>query len=251
MSNTDKTPITILNAVNSITASTAPVLFLDTCAVLDVIRMPQRESIQNAVVSVTNEMVSKASRNPKQLWIVAATMVINELNEKLETVEEDLVQHVKKVDRDLENLRVAANSLFSTPEIKPLKFGEMKIPHTLRTIADNLIETAVLIARENDCKLRAGDRVADGKRPSQKGKEEYKDCEIIEHYLEVSKQLRNRGFQEKCVFVSSNKNDFCEKNTTKIHPDLNTDFKEVGLEYVADIAWANYLIFAKPTLTQE
>lgn len=245
MSNTDKTPITILNAVNSIMASTAPVLFLDTCAVLDVIRMPQRESIQNAVVSVTNEIVLKASREPKQLWIVAATLVINESNEKLEAVEEDLVQHVKKVDIDLEKLRITANTLFSTSEVKPLSFGQMNIPHTLRNIAENLLKTAIVIARENDCKLRAGDRVADGKRPSQKGKEEYKDCEIIEHYLEVSRQLRNRGFQEKCVFVSSNKKDFCEKNTTKIHPDLDTDFKEVGLEYAGDIAWANYLIFSQ------
>lgn len=250
MSNTNKTPVTILNAVNSITASAAPVLFLDTCAILDVIITPKRESIQNAVVSVTNEIVFKGATEPKQLWIVATTLVIDEFNEKLETVEDDLVQHVKKVDRDLENLRIAANSLFSTPEIKPLKFGEMKIPHTLRKIADDLLETALLIARENDCKLRAGDRVADGKRPSQKGQEEYKDCEIIEHYLEVSRQLRNKGFKEKCVFVSSNKKDFREKNTTKVHPDLDSDFKEVGLQYAGDIAWANYLIFPKPTLTQ-
>lgn len=251
MSNTNKTPITILNAVNSITTSTAPVLFLDTCAILDVIRTPKQESIQNAVISVTNEIFIKASREPKQVWIVATTMVINEFNEKLETVEDELVQHVKKVDRELEKLRITANSLFSSSQIEPLKFQNLKIPDALRKIADNLLETSIIIARENDCKLRAGDRVIDGKRPSQKGKEEYKDCEIIEHYLEVSRQLRNRGFKEKCVFVSSNKKDFCEKNTTNIHPDLDTDFQEVGLEYVADIAWANYLIFSKPTLAQE
>ena len=245
MRNTNKSPVKIVNAVDSITASAAPVLFLDTCAILDVIRMPQRD-IQEQVISAASDVLD-ASKEPRKLWIVATTMVENEFNEKLKKVENELVKHVEKVDKDVEKLRKAANYLFASSQINSGNFRDMKIPQALSKIAEYLLDSAILIATEDDCILRAVKRVTNKKRPSQKGKEEYKDCEIIEHYLEVSRQLRNRGFQEKCVFVSSNKNDFCEKNATKIHPDLDTDFKEVGLEYAGDIAWANYLIFSQST----
>lgn len=249
MNNTDKTPVTIFNAVNSITASTAPVLFLDTCAILDVIRTPQRD-IQEQVISAANNLL-EASTKQKTLWIVATTMVENEFNEKLQKVENEVIKHVEKVDKDLEKLRKVANYMFGYSKIQPLSFRGMKIAQTLRKIAEYLLDSAILIDSEDDCILRAAKRVANKKRPSQTGNQQYKDCEIIEHYLEIARQLRHRGFQEKCVFVSSNTKDFCEEGKTKIHPDLDTDFQEVGMEYAKEIAWAKSLIFPKPTLTKE
>ena len=62
-------PQTILNATQLIVASPAPVVFLDTCAVLDIIRTPQREEIQNKIVSVSSDFILKATANPKQIWI--------------------------------------------------------------------------------------------------------------------------------------------------------------------------------------
>ena len=249
MSNTDKTPTTILNAVNSITASNAPVLFLDTCAILDVIRAPQRKEIQNKVVSAANEIISKTLIDPKQLWIVATVMVKDEFNQNFQEVEYKLMQHIKKVNQDIEDLQWMANCLFPLSEVNSLVFAEMEIPNMLRQIAEKLLNHALIIPEDEENNYifkRSQKRIVDKKRPSQKGWEQYKDCAIIENYLEVSKQLRNRGFQEKCVFVSSNKKDFCDTGTN-IHPDLNTEFKEVGLEYAADIAWANHLIFSTPT----
>ena len=247
MSNTNKTPVTIFNAANSIIASSAPVLFLDTCAILDVIRTPQRD-IQEQVISAASDVLD-ASREPKKLWIVVTTIVENEFNEKFKKVENELVKHVEKVDKDVEKLRNAANYLFASSQRNSWNFRELKIPQALSKIAEYLLDSAILIAAEDDCIVRAAKRVTNKKRPSQGGNQQYNDCEIIEHYLEVSRQLRNRGFKEKCVFVSSNKKDFCEGGTDNIHPDLDTDFKKVGLEYAKEIAWARSLIFPKLTLT--
>ncbi|NEP43303.1 MAG: DUF4935 domain-containing protein [Okeania sp. SIO2H7] len=181
MSNTNKTPVTIVNAVNSITAYTAPVLFLDTCAILDVIRTPQRD-IQEQVISAANDVLD-ASREQKKLWIVATTMVKNEFSEKLKKVENELVKHVEKVDKDVEKLRKAANYLFASSQINPGNFRELKIPQALSKIAEYLLDSAILIAAEDDCILRAAKRVTNKKKPSQSGKQQYNDCEIIEHYL--------------------------------------------------------------------
>ena len=130
MSNTRKTPQTILNAVNSITASSAPVLFLDTCAILDVIRTPQRKEIQNNVVCVANEMISKTLKKPKQLWIVATAMVKDEFEQHLAEVEDKLMQHIKSVNQDVENLLLAANYLFPLRKINTWVFSEQEIPHS-------------------------------------------------------------------------------------------------------------------------
>ena len=59
--------------------------------------------------------------------------------------------------------------------------------------------------------------------PSLKGGE-VKDSTIIEEYLEVSRRLRTAAFSPKRVFCTSNKNDYCEKGSSRLHPSLAVDF---------------------------
>ena len=235
-------PQTILNATQLIVASPAPVIFLDTCAVLDIIRTPQRKEIQNNIVSVSRDFILKATANPKQIWIVITTLVNAEWNDNFPKIEEELIKHIKHIDSNLIDLRIVANDLLSINTINPGRFAELKLPELLRMRGKSLLDAAVILEENNDCILRARARCVLGKPPSKKGKQEYKDCEIIEHYLDFCRELCNNDFQEKCVFVSSNKNDFCD-DTKKLHPILQDEFDTVRLEYAADIAHAKALLY--------
>lgn len=234
-------PQTILNATQLIVASPAPVIFLDTCALLDIIRAPQREEIQNKIVSVSSDFILKATANPKEIWMVITTLVNAEWHDHFPKIEEELIKHIKHIDRNLVDLRIVANELLSINTINPGRFAELKLPELLRMRTQSLLDAAVILEENDDCIRRARQRLVMGKPPAKKGKQEYKDCEIIEHYLAFCRELCNNGFQEKCVFVSSNKNDFCD-NTRKLHPILQGEFDTVRLKYAADIAHAKALL---------
>jgi hypothetical protein len=72
--------------------------------------------------------------------------------------------------------------------------------------------------------------------PSSKGKPEYKDCHIVEHFLELARMLRSGGLTEKIVFVSSNTEDYGKGPDGR--PPLDAEFRAVQLQFVTDIAWA-------------
>jgi hypothetical protein len=60
-----------------------------------------------------------------------------------------------------------------------------------------------------------------------------KDCVIVEEYLELTRQLRAIGFTKKCVFCTSNVNDYGPP-----HPALVTDFAAVNLIFTTNLPWA-------------
>ncbi|MBD1878197.1 PIN domain-containing protein [Coleofasciculus sp. FACHB-T130] len=234
-----KTPVTILDAAQYIAVSPAPVVLIDTCTVLDVIRAPQRESTH--IISAASNMTSRASVNPKQLWVVATELIDNEWKDNCQKVEDELTVHIKKIDSQHSNLRIAATYFHPVNLVKPLTLGGLKLPMHLRRVAQSLLDSAVLIADDGNYIIRARNRVRRGEPPAQKGKQEYKDCEIIEHYLAFCKELRDKGFREKCVFTSSNTQDYCDSKK-KLHLSLQTDFDALGLEYARDIAHAYSLV---------
>ena len=68
--------------------------------------------------------------------------------------------------------------------------------------------------------------------PSRQGGE-MKDCVIVEECLELTRQLRANGFARKCVFCTSNSNDYGAP-----HPNLATDFAAVNLTFTTNLPWA-------------
>jgi hypothetical protein len=55
----------------------------------------------------------------------------------------------------------------------------------------------------------------------------------VEEYLELTRQLRANGFAKKCVFCTSNVNDYGNP-----HPDLAPDFAAVNLTFTSNLNWA-------------
>jgi hypothetical protein len=58
------------------------------------------------------------------------------------------------------------------------------------------------------------------------------DCRIIEHYLEIARQLSSARFPFRIVFVTSNRKDYGEPNNIKYI--LGVEFSAVKLDYVRD-----------------
>jgi hypothetical protein len=63
----------------------------------------------------------------------------------------------------------------------------------LYNLSKMLLKTSLIVENDDNCKIKAMNRVSDDEAPagSKHGKNEAKDCMIIEHYLCICRELRN------------------------------------------------------------
>jgi hypothetical protein len=100
-----------------------------------------------------------------------------------------------------------------------------------RTVIDKWDAAALRVSPSPDVAAKVLHRVVNAIAPSRKGKENAKDCYVIETYLEVANQLRKAGFNGKLVFGSSNKDDYADKANGRPQAALATDFALLRIEY--------------------
>ena len=231
--------------VNRILAAPAPVLCLDTCALLDIIRVPIRfreNKISVNVITTAFELISKASTNPPDLWILILELVEKEWLENASTVHTDLEKHLNSLHYALDHFskaldRIETDTLFDKTDLR-----SFDIDHKLYSLSEKFLKSSIIMENDDNCKIKAMDRVSIDAAPagSKQGKNEAKDCMIIEHYLCLCKKLRNNAFAEKCLFVSSNTQDY--GHPQRLRSPLDVEFANINLIFAKDIAMANSMI---------
>lgn len=228
----------ICGAVQKILSKPAPVLFLDTCAILDVIRAPVRENIKSGVLTASHDLIKKSTKDPPGLWIVITSVVYSEWQKHSTRISQETEKAIKKINRQIVHLHPYARLAGLVKAYVPLRYESSKLSNILKDISQDFIDNSVIVGDDSECLLRAGTRVISNTPPASEGSQEFKDCAIIEHYLTLCRELNKEGFSRKKVFVSSNTKDFC-RGGRRLHPDLDKDFQDVRLDFALDLAWAN------------
>ncbi|HZH03342.1 MAG TPA: hypothetical protein VEY30_06125, partial [Myxococcaceae bacterium] len=92
-----------------------------------------------------------------------------------------------------------------------------------------------VLGMDTEAELRAGRRVQHGRPPSSKGKSEYSDCLIFEHYLALSRCLEAAAFPHPRYLVSSNTSDYGSPSDR--NNPIVSEAQQVGLQYLTDVWW--------------
>ncbi len=235
--------VSLADAARTIIHAPAPVLLVDTSALLDVIRAPQRREIRHAVIEAAIVLHDKVTAVPPQLWVVVAPFVPKEWDDHVDATVASLAAHIRTVDEHIITLAQVAHLATPDTAVPAVMFASLQLPAYLRSRAQALLNVALLLEEDLTCIIRARHRVIQDTPPASKGKGEFKDCEIIEHYLALCRALQGHGFAPRRVFVTANRNDYCaEPERSKLHPILTAEFDAAGLRYAADFAWANGLL---------
>jgi len=217
----------------------APVLMLDTCVLLDVIRDITRPDVHLHNVKAAMAML-QASESGKDLVVLMAEQVSTELRENLPNVE-------KGAKTSLEMFRTQAIRVDQVAA----EFGAVGTMATSH-LADHVARARKTMARWERVSLpavpsssvpaRAIHRVVDAIAPSRKGKDSTRDCLIFETYLEAAAQIRAASFTGKIVFGSSNVDDYVDKGTRKLHLVLETEFASHSMEYGMNFGSMQHLL---------
>jgi len=226
---------TIHEAIEDILAIPAPLLLIDTCSLLDIIRQPFRDYIPLETITAAIRLAKRSNSEPKDLRIVILSIVENEIEDHISSVSNELAKFINQIDDTITRLNNAFSIIGPFRPIPLYKNQHLCLHDELVKISNSLLHEAMIIREDDSCRLRGLDRLCSNTPPSKKGSQA-KDCVIIEHYYELCRRLRDYGFNQPCVFTSSNTNDYLENGVLK-HP-LESEFKSLDLIYTKNFAWA-------------
>lgn len=213
-----------------------PIIYLDTCSILDIIRDPTRDNILVDGRRASLELLNKAESGKLKVFIS-------------ERVYREFSDHVQEVQNETERKLIKIRGIIT-------KMDELACIHgasgtidsshwngyveRCRKVADRWLNIGTSMPLSDEIQLKASYRVQQPLAPARRGKDSFKDCLIIETYLEHIDKLRNNGLTAKAVFASSNIRDFAGTRSIIIHEYLQEPFDSLGLQYAPNMGIAKY-----------
>ena len=214
-----------------------PVLCLDTCSLLDVLRCPNRPKFQDTQHNAALQLLLHAEQQEK-LAILLAAQARTELENLQISVETETQNEIKGLVAkvaDIESV-VSVYETHITADLHHL----YKYVSLTRDVVDRYAKVATTISHSDSVVGRAHRRLTSAHAPAGKGRNAINDCLIIETYLDVVRQLRDEGHAKPIVFVSSNVNDYTEKGGSVPKSELAEEFSVLNMQYAPNMAAAKH-----------
>ena len=226
----------IADAVEALAANQRPVLALDTCVPLDIIRAGMRS--QTDLIDGCRRLSEIVVTDPDRVQLIVTSLVVIEWGQNKEQVRQEMAEWITDTDRRILEIHKTCDRVGSPLLTQAPTYEDPQLIDSLTSLGESLIQGAVVLDEDNACVMRAIDRVKQKRRPSHK--KEIKDSIHLEHYLEISRQLHAAGSKQPALFVSTNSSDFwADKNTDSApHLDLEAELATAHLKFYGNIAFA-------------
>lgn len=173
-----------------------PLLCLDTCIILDVIRDPTRHDKQAEYQSASVDLLS-ALENDRLVSVVAAQVVL-ELERNRKRVLDETKNILAGLRKKLYRVNNMAGVVGDVARVDLMHFDAYG--QRTDSIASRWLDGSKKVDHSADVANRALNRNNMGIAPARRGKS-HEDCVVVETYLELVRGLRGRDFAETVVFV--------------------------------------------------
>ncbi len=141
-------------------AAALPVLFIDTCSLVDVIRAPIRhDKIQGCVESAA-ELLQRATSAPPQCVLVAASFVPGEWLAHAAPTTDDLKKYLARLDNQAACFHDACGVVGITPRFGRPTYQGVGLADRLHDLSKQLLDCALHLHPQNETNLRAFARAA-------------------------------------------------------------------------------------------
>jgi hypothetical protein len=214
--------------------SSAPILFIDTCIFLDILRSPYRDNIHVEAISSALSLIKMSESNPCKVWLLTNEMVQSEWRENIANVKQELEKEVKKLEHTREQLVAAANVILKIDHAHGQKMTSLNLHGHLENLSSNFLSHCLVIKQEDSHLVKAMHRVQKCLAPAKQGKPEPKDCVILEAFLDISRKVRKLGHSGKIYFVTSNSTDYGKANAPLIVEELG----RINATLIDNLPWA-------------
>jgi len=217
----------------------APVLICDTCAYLDIIRLPFRaKKPKNASDIIQSIQVFYDMLKEKKLYLLLPDIVEDEYITNSHNVIKELDNHLLKLNNDIAIYEIIAEKLFMTNNTNIIASENLK--NNLSNTISKIHKKAKKIKREQKLSHLASSRMLECKPPAKKGKNSLADCYIYEFTISLAKEIRHIDTNATIGFLSSNVEDFGRSGHEP--QNIQSDFTQYGISYFNHWAQATYNI---------
>lgn len=216
-----------------------PVLCLDTCSILDLMRAITRDDVNPTNLKSAQDLLATAESGGG-LVVLIAEQVSFELGDNAQAIYDDAEAALVKFRARAKDIDAVA-CLYGAS-------GAMDTAHLTghaqraQDVVNRLVAAATIVPRSDDILGKAFLRVNSARTPGATGKQSMKDCVVVETYLEAIQSLRAHGHNEKAVFLSSNIKDYFEPSTKHIAADIGADFASVTLDFATNWTTAKFYL---------
>jgi hypothetical protein len=224
----------IADAVARIHAAGLPVMFIDTCSLVDVIREPLRPSELAGCVAAAQEVLRLVTTG--RCVLVIASFVRGEWLTHAGPEADQLRAAVARLDEDAARYHGFCGMVGITPPFPPPGYRHLPMADGLHDLSRDLRDVAIHLDSDDGCIIRAHGRASTYTPPSRKGGE-VKDSTILEECLEVSRRLHAAGFAGRRLFCTSNRKDYCESGS-RLFSNLTVEMGAVGMGFATSLPWA-------------
>lgn len=216
-----------------------PVLMLDTCILLDVIRAPYRSDVPNATVARAAELAASCATGDPVARVVVASWVPKEFDENVAKTEDDLEKHCRTLVELTRDAEAACDAIGIARRPAGFAPGSLNpLARSLPALARNLLGAAIVLSPDNDVLARAQIRNTHRRPPSTQGTQS-KDPQIFEEYLDFARRVRAYGIGVPLLFCSSDRKAYGD-GRTPLHPELAAELASPGVKvsFAKDLPWA-------------
>jgi hypothetical protein len=154
-----------------------------------------------------NKVLRLASNSDPSISIMIPPLVSKELERHISAVVSETSDHLSSMDRQIGVAHIIASSFGA--DVPEVMYSNLQIIEVLHDLSRGLLDKGIMLDPDDTIMARAAGRAIQPSPPASKGK--IQDCIIYMHCLEVFTQLREKGFEGNCVFMTSNTKDFCDR----------------------------------------
>lgn len=231
-------PVSYSDACAAILDDPAPLLYLDTCVLLDIVRAPIRESIDSTSARIACELKARSETTPRGLWLVTSETVQLEWAVNSSDIVAEVEREILRLEARRKHFLAAATAISNVAYEHGQREGSLGLSEQLEAAASSLLNACLIIQPNDTHMVGAMNRVKRNLAPARRGKSEPKDCEIYELFLCLCRYLRSNGFSGPCVFSSSNTNEYGAINSGGVQPELDS----VNGKFVSNYPWMKAVI---------
>ena len=201
--------LTLNNAAKQLSIETQPILYMDTCVMLDIFRVVDRSN-SNKPFKVYVELAKKVKSH--SVVIVYNETIQSEFIYNAPTVVKELRSKIQNLSRRWNAFRAMKDKSEVQSEIN---LSEEKIVRAANVTLKDIRRDAIIV-KDYDAALRSSyDTVLKHKAPAVRDSQ-FKDAYIFKTCIDLAKKSGKQ-----IIFCSTNTKDYCEDNGTKnVHPEI-------------------------------
>lgn len=223
--------------LNAVVNANVPILCIDTCSLLDVIRDPTRSNL--TVSSLLEAIKLKDFALSSRLVCLMAEQVETEINDNIQDVEIEAKNKLSKLKQTVMKIGELSTVLGSSSTANLAHFDD----HVDRAkiVLDDWRTKFETVIPTSSVAQKALRRVVKAIPPSKRGKESTKDCLVYETYLEVAGLIRGKGSTVPIVFLSANTKEYCKEGGALIE-QIDVEMSSCQLEFAFQMGHARSLL---------